>query len=112
MDKECDMAFRDLKCYLARAPTLSQLEPEEDLYMYLVVFDHAMSVLLLKHQEGIQRPVYYLSKMLVDVETQYVPLGNMALALVHATRKLPHYFQAHTVANRVSPVITLEEIGF
>ena len=91
------MAFRDLKCYLASPPILSQLEPEEDLYMYLVVSDHAVSAVLLRHQEGIHRPVYYLSKMLVDVETRYLPLENMALALVHGTRKLPHYFQAHTV---------------
>ena len=26
-----------------------------------------------------------------------MPLENMALALVHATRKLPYYFQAHTI---------------
>ena len=35
--------------------------------------------------------------MLVDAEMQYLSLEKMALALVHATRKLPHYFQAHTV---------------
>lgn len=33
----------------------------------------------------------------MDAETQYLPLEKMALALVHATRKLPYYFQAHTV---------------
>ena len=27
----------------------------------------------------------------------YLPLEKMALALVHTMRKLPHYFQAHTV---------------
>jgi len=41
--------------------------------------------------------VYYISKTLVDVETRYLPLEKLVLALVHATRKLPHYFQAHTV---------------
>ena len=41
--------------------------------------------------------MYHLSKTLVDVETQYFPLEEMALALVHATRKLPLYFQAHTI---------------
>ena len=41
--------------------------------------------------------MYYFSKMLVDVETRYLTLEKMALALVHETRKLPHYFQAHTV---------------
>lgn len=26
-----------------------------------------------------------------------MPLKKMALALIHAKRKLPHYFQAHTI---------------
>ena len=41
--------------------------------------------------------MYYLSKTLVDAKTWYFPLEKMALALVHATRKLLHYIQAHTV---------------
>ena len=28
---------------------------------------------------------------------RYLPLENAILAVVHATRKLPHYFQAHTM---------------
>ena len=41
--------------------------------------------------------MYYISKTLVDVETRYLPLEKLVLALVHATRKLPQYFQAHTM---------------
>ena len=41
--------------------------------------------------------MYYISKTLVDAETRYLPLEKLVLALVHATRKLPQYFQAHTV---------------
>ena len=29
--------------------------------------------------------------------SRYLPLEKAILAVVHATRKLPHYFQAHTV---------------
>ena len=47
--EECDTALRDLKSYLASSPVLSQPEPEEDLYMYLVVSDHAVSSVLLRH---------------------------------------------------------------
>ena len=65
--------------------------------MYLAVPEHAVSSVLLKNQEGVQRPIYYISKTLVNAETWYLPLEKLALALVHATRKLPHYFQAHTV---------------
>ena len=76
---------------------LSCLEFGEDLYIYLTISEHAMSPVLLKNQEGTQRPIYYISKMLVDVETRYLPLEKLALVLVHATRKLPHYFQAYNV---------------
>ena len=41
--------------------------------------------------------MYYISKTLIDVKTRYLPLEKLVLALVHATRKLPQYFQAHTV---------------
>ena len=34
---------------------------------------------------------------MVDAETRYLPLEKLVLALVNATRKLPHYFQAYTV---------------
>ena len=41
--------------------------------------------------------MYYVSKTLVDAETRYLPLEKLVLALVQATRKLSHYFQAHTM---------------
>ena len=75
---------------------LTALELGEDLFMYLSVSKHAMSVVLLRDR-GVQQLVYYISKTQVDVETRYLPLDKLVLALVHTTRKLPHYFQAHTV---------------
>ncbi|XP_023881942.1 uncharacterized protein LOC136065444 [Quercus suber] len=94
--EECDKAFVDLKDYLARAPMLTAPEPGENLFMYLAISEHAVSAMLLR-DKGIQQPVYYISKTLVDAETRYLPLEKLVLALIHATRKLPHYFQAHTV---------------
>ena len=79
-----------------RAPILTALEPGEDLFMYLSVSDHAVSVVLLRDQ-GVQQPMYYINKTLVDAKTRYLPLEKLVLALVHITRKLPHYFQAYTV---------------
>ena len=75
---------------------LTALEPGDDLFMYLSVSDHAISAMLLRDQ-GVQQPMYYINKTLVDVETRYLPLEKLVLALVYATRKLPYYFQAHTV---------------
>ena len=70
---------------------LTALELGEDLYMYLLVSEHAVSVVLLRDQ-GVQQPIYYINKTLVDAEMRYLPLEKLVLALVHATRKLPHYF--------------------
>ena len=67
------------------------------LYPYLAVTDYAVSFVLVRNEDEIQRPVYYVSKSLQEVEMRYLPLENAVLAIVHATRKLPHYFQAHIV---------------
>ena len=79
-----------------QAPMLTALEPGDDLFMYLSVSDHAISAMLLRDQ-GVQQPMYYINKTLVDAETRYLPLEKLVLALVHATRELPHYFQAYTI---------------
>ena len=96
LKEECEGAFQDLKEYLVRAPMLTAPELEKDLFMYLSVSKHAVSAMLLRDQR-VQQPIYYVSKTLFDTETRYLPLEKLVLALVHATRKLHHYFQAHNV---------------
>jgi len=67
------------------------------LYVYLAVTDYVVSLILVRKQDGIQKLVYYISKSLQEAETCYLPLKKAMLAIMHATRKLPHYFQAYTV---------------
>ena len=74
-----------------QAPMSTASELEEDLFMYLSVFDHVVSAVLLRDQ-GVQQLEYYISKILVDARTRYFPLEKLVLASIHATRKLPHYF--------------------
>ena len=38
-----------------------------------------------------------MSKSLHEAEVRYLPLEKAILAVVHAIRKLPHYFQSHTI---------------
>ena len=95
-DEECDAAFQDLKDYLMQASMLTAPKRGKDLFMYLLVSEHAVSTVLLRDR-GVQQPVYYINKTLVDVETRYLPLEKLVLALVHVTRKLSQYFQAYTV---------------
>ena len=76
---------------------MSSPEVDEVLFAYLVVASHAVSFVLIQEDSGIQRPVYYVSKSLHEAEVRYLSLEKAILAVVHATRKLPHYFQVHTV---------------
>ena len=76
---------------------MSILEPDEVLFVYIAVDSYAVSLVLIRVDNGVQRPVYYVSKSLHEAEVRYLPLEKAILAVVFGTRKLPHYFQAHTV---------------
>ena len=95
--EECVTIFGDLKQYLSSPTILSKLKKEEVLYAYLIVTNYAISLILIRKKDRVQKPVYYISKSLQKIETHYLPLEKVVLAIVHARRKLLHYFQAHTM---------------
>ena len=70
---------------------------DEVLFTYIVVAFHMVSLVLLQVDDVVQRSVYYVSKSLHEAEVRYLPLEKAIMAVVHATRMLPHYFQSHTV---------------
>ena len=76
---------------------MSSREVDEVLFAYIAVAPHAVSLVLIRVNNGVQRPVYYVSKSLHEAEVRYLPLEKAVLAVVLGIRKLPYYFQAHTV---------------
>ena len=95
--EECALAFRQLKEYLSRPLIMSSPEMDKVLFTYITVAPHVVSLVLIRVNSDIQMTVHYMSISLHKVEIHYLPLEKAILAVVHATRKLPHYFQAHTV---------------
>ena len=71
---------------------MSNLEADEVLFAYIAVAPHAVSLVLIREDNGTQRPVYYVRKSLHEAEICYLPLEKAILAIVQATRKLLHYF--------------------
>ena len=94
---ECVATFQQLKQYLSRPPIMSSPVVDEVLFAYIAVTFYAISFVLIRVDSGIQRPVYYVSKLFNEAEVRYLPLEKAILVVVHATRKLPHYFQAYIV---------------
>ncbi|XP_074298915.1 uncharacterized protein LOC141629892 [Silene latifolia] len=92
-----EKAFAELKSYLSTPPLLAKPEQGEPLFLYLSVTEAAVSAVLVKEQEGVQHPVYYISKSLLPAETRYTSFEKLALALVTASYKLRPYFESHTI---------------
>ena len=92
---ECEGAFRSLVQHLSTPPILSKPVDHEQLYLYLAVSEHAISAALVREEDKVQNPVYYVSKRLTGAERNYLRLEKLAYCLVIASRKLRPYFQAH-----------------
>jgi len=82
---------------LAFPPILSKPLPGETLFLYLPVSDTAVSLALIREDEGIQKPVYYVSKALINAQTRYIRIEKLELALFVTVRNLKHYFQSFSI---------------
>ena len=66
-NEKCEAAFQGLKKYLASPPFLSKLVTRGTLFLYLVVSESSVSGALIR-KRGVQKPVYYVSKSVLDAE--------------------------------------------
>lgn len=58
----------------------------EELYMYLFVIPNTISFVLVGEDVGVQKPIYYTSKRLYDVEIRYTNVEKMIYVLVITTK--------------------------
>ena len=83
--EECASAFQQLKEYLSRPPIMSSPKADEVLFAYIAVAHHAVSLVLIRMDNDVQRPVYYMSKSLHEAEIRYLPLEKAILVVIQAT---------------------------
>ncbi|XP_075640332.1 uncharacterized protein LOC142612092 [Castanea sativa] len=57
--EERALAFQQLKEYLSWSLVMSRPEKDEVLFSYIAVASHAVSLVLVRVDNGVQRPVYY-----------------------------------------------------
>ena len=68
----CQDAFEKIKQCLMQPPILSSPIPKEELYMYMAVSEWAISAVLFRcPSPKEQKPIYYISRALANVETRY-----------------------------------------
>jgi len=67
------------------------------LRLYFVVTERAINSVLVQEQDQVQKPFYFVSKVLQGSEVRYQALEKETLAVVFSARRLRRYFQSFTV---------------
>lgn len=68
MAQEADDTIQDMKKHLLELPTLTTPIPGEIIYAYLAISEESLGTVLVREDRGIQRSVYFISKMLQVAE--------------------------------------------
>jgi len=95
--KECEELFLKLKEYLASPPMLCKPLLGTPLRLYFAIIELAISSVLVQKQDHVQKPIYFVSKVLQGPEVRYQVIEKAALAVVFAARRFRHYFQSFAV---------------
>ena len=75
------------------------------MFLYLAMSTTAVSATLIKEENKIQHPVYYISSAFQGAKARYPWIEKTTFALIVASRKLRPYFQANLIV-----VITYQPI--
>ncbi|GJR21985.1 reverse transcriptase domain-containing protein [Tanacetum coccineum] len=94
---EAKSAFKQMKQHIAELPMLTALEEKEELIVYLAAARETVSTVLMTKREAKQMPIYFVSRALRGPEVNYTSMEKPVLALVHASKRLKRYFQAHPI---------------
>jgi hypothetical protein len=94
-------AFEELKQYLIDLTTLTPPVLGAPLLLYVAASHSAVSAALvqekLEGQAKKQVPVYFVSEVLSLSKKNYTELEKVLYAVLMASRKLQHYFQAYHI---------------
>jgi hypothetical protein len=85
---EAQKALDDLKTLISKSPVLASSEPGETLLLYVATTTQVIITTLVvekekpRHVYKVQRPVYYISKVLFVYEIQYNQVQNLLYAVL------------------------------
>jgi len=93
-EPEHQKAFDDMKAYLMNPPILLPPLRDKVMKLYIAASDNTIGSMLAQEDEnGVERAIYYLSRVLNDVETRYHPSEKLCLCLYFSCIKLKQYIK-------------------
>lgn len=95
--EQCEEVFAQLKLFHDSPPLIQKSLPNKPIFVYLSISNEAISSALVQEVNLKQRPVYFVSRMLQDMETRYQIIEKVALPLITTTRRMQAYFHNHMI---------------
>ncbi|GKG22797.1 reverse transcriptase domain-containing protein, partial [Tanacetum coccineum] len=94
---EAESVFKQMKQHIVELLMLMAPEENEELIVYLAAARETVSAVLMIEREAKQMAIYFVSQALRGPEVNYTSMEKLVLALVHASKRLKRYFQAHQI---------------
>jgi hypothetical protein len=101
--EEADVAFAQLKKVLSTPPVLVAPNGKDPLLLYIAATHQVVSTILVVERSeegkahGVQRLVYFVSKVLSPTKQRYPHYQMLAYSVFTVTRKLRQYFTVHPI---------------
>jgi hypothetical protein len=109
---EVQASFDDLKHRLSISPVLVTPCKKEPMLLYIAATNQVVSSTLVVEcveegkEHGVQRSVYYLSEVLSPTKQRYPHYQKLAYAIYMTRKKLPHYFECHSIMVVASTLVS------
>nr|KYP45379.1 Transposon Ty3-I Gag-Pol polyprotein [Cajanus cajan] len=90
-EEDHQKAFDEIKAYVAHPPVVAPPSKGKQLKLYISANDSTIAGMLAQDDDnGVERVIYYLSRMLVGAENRYTPLEKLCLSLYFSCTKLKY----------------------
>ncbi|PWA41577.1 reverse transcriptase domain-containing protein [Artemisia annua] len=94
---EAETAFQRWKECMEILPTITAPVKGEILLLHVATSFDEIGAMLFAEKRTVQIPIYFVSKILPEVERSYEESERLILAVVYATRSLQRYFKDHPI---------------
>ena len=86
-----EKVFKKIQTILANPYTMVASLPGKPLLLYITNAEQYLEALLAQEQGGVERPIYYISKLMKGPELRYFTTEKVCLSLAFAVSK-SHFF--------------------
>src|ERR1044072_5309029 len=93
-EEEHQKAFEEIKTHLMNPPVLLPTIKNWPMKLYIAASDLTIGSMLAQEDDnGVERAIYYFSRVLIDAETRYSSIEKLCLCLYFSCSKLKYYIK-------------------